>query len=326
MSAAAVYRFAIVGRGYMARRHIATLERHPRTGVSVVVGRSEPVDTSAVDAVLICSPDTTHVEYVRRYLPSGKLVLCEKPLGRTVAEFRSVFEVAQGREEKLAIGMNCRFRRRIQHLRDLVRGGALGDLHLVRAVYSANIRGVLEGQGKSWWFEYPPGILPFLHGGAIHVLDALRFLAGEIEQVLCVPGSSPEARGLGGDTFVILARFASGALGEVIITGTSRAPNRLQVSLEGAGGSVDEHRVYLAAGADAPNGVPLPDEDALDVDRQLAHLVDVLDGTASPLNTLREAYRNFLVIRACEASAASGSWTPVSAENASSVSREGIHG
>ena len=320
------YRFAVIGRGYMGRRHLAAIERHAKAAMATVIGRGEALDVSAADAVIVCSPDATHPEYVTRLVPTGKLVLCEKPLARTAAEFEAIRTAARGAERRLAVGMNCRFRRRIQDLKVALARGDFGRVRLVRALYYANVDVVLQGRAKAWWLDYPAGVLPFLHGGAIHALDALRFLFGEVEEVHCVPVATRGSTALSGDGFVVVLRFADGLVADLVITGTSFAPNRLQIMLDGDRGSVDERDSYVATGGAVPEVRPLPDEDSGDIDRQLDHLITVLDGTAAPLNTIDEAFRNFLVIHACEASAASGAPVRVPHASTAHTATETTHG
>lgn len=315
------HRLAIVGRGYMARRHIAAIERHPRVRLCGVIGRGEPLDVSEADAVLICSPDATHPAYVAQLLPTAKLVFCEKPLARTAAEFDTIRRAAPTLD-RLAVGMNCRFRRRIQHLKTLLDERELGRVRLVRGTYSANVDVVLQDGAKRWWLDYPAGMLPFLHGGALHLIDALRFLFGEVEQAQCVPIPTRGSAALGGDSFIVVLWFADGPVAEIVVTGTSYAPNRFQIAFDAEHGSVDDRGVYVAARGETPQVRALPDEDAQDLDRQMEHLIAVLDGSATPLNTFDEAFRNFTVIRACEESVRTGTRIRIAAGQPASASME----
>jgi predicted dehydrogenase len=320
------YRFAVIGRGYMGKRHVAAIERHARADVSTIIGRGEALDISGADAVIVSSPDATHPEYVTRLMPTGKFVVCEKPLARTPAEFEAIRGAARGLERRLAVSMNCRFRRRIQDLKSALERGDFGSVRLVRALYYANVDAVLQGKGKAWWLDYPPGILPFLHGGAIHAIDALRFLFGDVERVHCAPVATRGSAALSGDSFVIVLWFAGGPVANLVITGTSFAPNRLQIMLDAEQGSVDERDMYLVTSTHTPEARRLPEEDSGDVDRQLDHFIAVLDGAAAPLNTIDEAFQNFLVIRACEASAAAGTPVHIPHESTAHTLTERTHG
>lgn len=310
--------FAIVGDGYMTRRYRTTIEQHPRAELGAVLTRKAVTEEGALDAlagddriegVIVCSPDHTHPDYVARLLAQGKMVLCEKPLARTEGEFARI-NAAGPRPGQLAVGMNCRFRSRIMHLKALA-DGPLSGVKMITAAYYSSIVPILEGTSRTWWREFPTGIVPFLHGGAIHLFDALRFIAGGVEAALCAHVPRPLSGPLGGDSFVVMLRFTDGSMATVTITGTSRAPNRFQIGIEAERGSVDEAASYVIGPDGTTLTEPMPVEDYKDLERQLAHIVDVLDGRAQPINSLDEAQSNFLLIRACEQSLASGAWVPV---------------
>lgn len=329
------YKFAVLGNGYMAARHLKSLDASPRAAAAVVVNRGMVIrstDASEagatlgsetnicdylagradIDAVMICTPDHTHAAFVNRLLPTGKLIFCEKPLARTEAEFRDIDVLASAPAAgRIAVGMNCRFRHRIRRLKELAESESFGTIRLVNAAYFSNIGVVLDGKAKGWWFDFPEGCAPFLHGGAIHLFDALRYILGNAQSVVCLPASGASGSRLGGETFMVLVRFASGVAASVSISGTSLAPNRFQICIDGEKFAVDEANEYQVVSGGAAATVGLPSDDYGDLDRQLAHLVDVLDGNAQILNSLEEATKNFDLVRACEASLATQSWAPV---------------
>jgi hypothetical protein len=119
-------------------------------------------------------------------------------------------------------------------------------------------------------------------------------------------------------------RFTSDCIANITITGTSPGPNRFQISIESDNCAVDEENQYvLDPDAHSPRCVSLPVEDFKDLDRQLTHIIDILDGKANPINSIGEAYKNFRVIKACEESIVSKSWVRV---NTAMSGTENNHG
>jgi predicted dehydrogenase len=53
------------------------------------------VNDPAVDAVIIASPQSTHRDIALAAIRAGKPVMCEKPLGTSVAESREMSEAAE---------------------------------------------------------------------------------------------------------------------------------------------------------------------------------------------------------------------------------------
>src|SRR5438309_3257354 len=53
------------------------------------------VERSDVELIDIASPNDTHAEIAVAAAKAGKMVLCEKPLGRTAAEGRTMFDAVE---------------------------------------------------------------------------------------------------------------------------------------------------------------------------------------------------------------------------------------
>jgi predicted dehydrogenase len=106
-----------------------------------------------IEAVYNPLPNHLHVPWSIRALEAGKHVLCEKPVGLSVAEVRELM-VARDRTA-LRVGEAFMVRTHPQwiRLRELVRRGAIGDLRAVVAAFSysnrdpRNIRNVAEWGG-----------------------------------------------------------------------------------------------------------------------------------------------------------------------------------
>ncbi len=127
-----------------------------------------------VEAVYISLPNDGHVPWSRRALEAGKHVLCEKPLTRRAAEVDEVFDVAERAGRFLVEAFFWRHHPQTRRLAELVRDGAIGELRLMRAVFSHNATpkpGDVRLQGD-------------LDGGALmdvgcYCVSGMRLLAGE---------------------------------------------------------------------------------------------------------------------------------------------------
>jgi predicted dehydrogenase len=131
-----------------------------------------------VEAVYISLPNALHVEWSIRALEAGKHVLCEKPLSPRADEVARAFDAAERADRLLMEAFMYRHHPQTRRLQELVSGGAIGPLRLIRAAFSfrladdpANIR--LSAQ---------------LEGGALmdvgcYCVSAARLLAGEPEVV-----------------------------------------------------------------------------------------------------------------------------------------------
>jgi D-xylose 1-dehydrogenase (NADP+, D-xylono-1,5-lactone-forming) len=176
-------------------------------GISRSHGSYEALlEDSQVDAVYISLPNSLHVEWSVRALAAGKHVLCEKPLTRSPEEAEYAFEAADRAGCILMEAFMWRHSPQTAKLVQLVEGGVIGELQLVRATFSFP----LEGRRNI-------RLDPDLGGGALmdvgaYCVSATRLLAGEPERVYGeqVIGDS------GVDVlFTGMLRFPRGVLAEI---------------------------------------------------------------------------------------------------------------
>ncbi|MBD8062194.1 Gfo/Idh/MocA family oxidoreductase [Oceanitalea stevensii] len=188
MSQAEPLRVGVVGLGAMGAEHVLALSEHVpgaqvvavhdvdahRAGevaASVgarVAGSAEGLVADAdVDAVVVASPDRTHAPLTLACLATGKPVLCEKPLGVSVAETAQVVAAEEAAGRRLVtVGFMRRFDPGYLELREAVLGGRVGEPVLVHCVHrnasphpDATTEGVV---GNSMVHELD--ILPWLTG------------------------------------------------------------------------------------------------------------------------------------------------------------------
>ena len=120
-----------------------------------------------IDAVVVATPDHSHATVCMRAIKLGKHVYCEKPLTRTIHEARKLVEAA--REAKVAtqmgIQIHCDDGLRLQV--EMIRSGAIGDVHRVHAWCAASgWKGLWSGVYQRRWAVHgsapwkPPGARP----------------------------------------------------------------------------------------------------------------------------------------------------------------------
>ena len=86
-------KFAVIGLGFIANRHIAAIERtgnkviwtcdpdeSKRKDYPFVKNWRDLLEVKEIDAVSICTPNDLHYEIAKSFAEKGKKVLCEKPL------------------------------------------------------------------------------------------------------------------------------------------------------------------------------------------------------------------------------------------------------
>jgi D-xylose 1-dehydrogenase (NADP+, D-xylono-1,5-lactone-forming) len=99
-------------------------------------GYDELLADPDVEAIYIPLPNGLHVEWTLAALAAGKHVLCEKPLSPRAEEVERCFDAAERAGLVLSEGFMWRHHPQAQRLESLVRGGAIGELRMVRAAFS----------------------------------------------------------------------------------------------------------------------------------------------------------------------------------------------
>ena len=92
-----------------------------------------------VDAVYISLPNTMHVEWSIKSVQAGKHVLCEKPLTRHPEEAKAAFDAADKAKRILMEAFMYRHNPQTKRLRELIDEGAVGDVRLIRSVFSYSL-------------------------------------------------------------------------------------------------------------------------------------------------------------------------------------------
>jgi xylose dehydrogenase (NAD/NADP) len=93
-----------------------------------------------IEAIYISLPNSMHVEWSIRCLEAGKHVLCEKPLTRHPEDVDRAFDVADRAGRILMEAFMWRHNPQTKRFVELVEGGAIGRLRLVRAAFSFPLR------------------------------------------------------------------------------------------------------------------------------------------------------------------------------------------
>jgi predicted dehydrogenase len=98
-----------------------------------VSGYQNLIDDPAIDVLYIPLPNSLHAEWTLRALAAGKPVLCEKPLCGNLPDAMRVLEAAWQTGTLLWEAFVFPFHPQIARLRDLVAGGAIGDLMEIKS-------------------------------------------------------------------------------------------------------------------------------------------------------------------------------------------------
>ncbi len=110
-----------------------------------------------VDAIYNPLPNSMHLEWTVKSMKEGKHVLCEKPLGLSVAEVEKMIQVRDACGVKAGEAFMVKSNPQWIETRERVRRGEVGDLRLVQGTFSyynddpQNIRNIPAMGGGGMW-------------------------------------------------------------------------------------------------------------------------------------------------------------------------------
>jgi len=191
-------RFGVLGSGARAQQLMNALQNLPGTEVVAVCdaykGRAERaramtqdlaviyddyrkiLDLKDVDAVIIGSPDHWHHRMSLDALAAKKDVYIEKPMTYTIDEGLEILAAVKKSDRIYQVGSQGMSSATQQMARELVEGGKLGQITMVRASYNRNTA------GGAWIYPIPPDAGPetvnwkqFLGPAPDHPFDLPRF-------------------------------------------------------------------------------------------------------------------------------------------------------
>jgi len=105
-----------------------SIERSQRELPSKLCASYEELLAEPIDGVLVINPNYLHVEYGLPAAEAGKSILVEKPMTNTVAEARQLIKAFKDKGLLLAVKHLHRFGPVSRRIRDMVRGGELGQV------------------------------------------------------------------------------------------------------------------------------------------------------------------------------------------------------
>ncbi len=148
----------------------------------VYVDYKKLLKDESIDVVHVCTPNRSHSFISVAALEAGKHVMCEKPMAKTYAEAKKMYEASERTGKKLTIGYQQRWRGDSQYLKKACLDGELGNIYYARAI-------ALRRRAVPTWGvflnEYEQGGGPLIDIGT-HALDLTLWLMNNYEPKMVV--------------------------------------------------------------------------------------------------------------------------------------------
>jgi myo-inositol 2-dehydrogenase/D-chiro-inositol 1-dehydrogenase len=183
------------------------------------------IDDKDIDLIDIASPNDTHAEIAIAAAHAGKMVLCEKPLGRNTAESEAMVKAVEDAGVANMVWYNYRRVPAVTMAKHLIDEGRLGRIFHYRTVFLQDwtISAHLPQGGAGLWRLDANVSGSGVTGDLLaHNIDTAMWLNGQIDEVTAVTETFIKSRkhALTGeeqpvtidDASLFLARFTNGSL------------------------------------------------------------------------------------------------------------------
>lgn len=241
-------KFAIVGCGHIARKHVEAVASEEGAVLHGVYDTNRIImkqliahdpsiiaysDYTAlladpdVDIVNICTPSGLHAPLATQAANAGKHVIVEKPIALTLEDADAIIQACERNGVKLSVVHPNRFRPAVMKLMEEMKNGSFGKISHINATVRWNRNQTYYDQASWRGTKALDGGV--LMNQAIHNLDLLLWAGGPVQDVQAYTATrlrSIEAE----DVAVGIVKFASGALG-VIEAAATVYPKNLEESI-----------------------------------------------------------------------------------------------
>lgn len=147
------------------------------------------VDRDDIDAIDICTPNDTHAEIAIAAAAKGKMILCEKPLSRTLAEGQKMVDAVEKAKVANTVWYNYRRIPAVTLAKQIVDSGKLGKIFHYRANFLQDwtISPELPQGGEGLWRLDVDAAGSGVTGDLLaHCIDTAMWLNGAIKDVSAV--------------------------------------------------------------------------------------------------------------------------------------------
>jgi predicted dehydrogenase len=188
----------------------------------------EQIDDPDVQLFDNGGPNDAHAEPCIAAAEAGKHVFCEKPLGRTAEESKTMLDAVNKAGVKHMVAFNYRFVSAIRQAKQIIESGALGQIYHYRAVYLQEWIMPHYGTPMIWRLDKSVAGSGALGDLGAHIIDLGHYLVGGMKSVSAMTKTfipeRPHADGSGSgtvdvdDAFVAAVEFENGAVGTLEAT------------------------------------------------------------------------------------------------------------
>lgn len=224
----------IIGSGFMGRTYAETTSRYNQNARLVGVSGGSRAEQLAEDynvlweaspeafmqrkdvqAVIITTPESSHLEYTWMAAENGKAVLVEKPLAPDVKTCETMIQLCREKGVVLMVVQSQRFRKAHQLAKEALLEGTLGKVRQIRLTSLLPESFSIPVTEARPWYQDPEGGL-FL-GQSVHNFDLMHWLADSPPQSVFASVQTFGDHGIPNLSTMAQVEFQNGVWGQLWI-------------------------------------------------------------------------------------------------------------
>lgn len=224
-----VVKFGLVGAGGIAQAYtqafaqthlaelVAIADIRPEMATVMAEGakckafatHKEMVANVELDAIVVCTPPSTHPDICIELAQQGKHILCEKPFSIEVKDAIAMQSAARDAGVLLTMASKFRYAEDVIKAKSIVESGALGEIVLFENAFTSRV------DMSSRWNSNP-----VVSGGGVlidngtHSVDIMRYFLGPLAEIHVVEGKRIQGLPVE-DTVRIFVQSEGGIMGNI---------------------------------------------------------------------------------------------------------------
>jgi len=245
-------RFGLIGAGGIAQAYAQAFETTAHAElVAVADVRSEAAKAMAekvrcqsfdsyqsmlegtqLDAVIVCTPPSTHPDICIHLLERKIHVLCEKPMSITAKSAKDMKAAAEEHGVILTMASKFRFAEDVVKAKSIMASGILGDIVLFENAFTARVD--MSTRWNSNAIVSGGGVL--IDNGT-HSVDIMRYFLGPIAEVQVVEGKRIQGLSVE-DTVRIFVKSMGGVVGNIDLSWSINKELDYYIRIYGSQGTI----------------------------------------------------------------------------------------
>lgn len=239
----------IIGCGKVAQiRHIPEYAAHPGVRIAgyydfnaeragelaktyggrVYESVDELLSSPEIQAVSVCTANSSHAEITIKALKAGKHVLCEKPMAISLEECEAMVRAAEENGCQLMIGQNQRFAKAHVRAKALLEEGLIGEVLTFKTTFGhggPETWSVDAGTGN-WFFDKKRAAMGAMADLGVHKTDLIQYLLGRKVTAVTARMTTLDKRDASGelvgvdDNAICIYEMEGGAMGTMTASWT----------------------------------------------------------------------------------------------------------